>query len=111
MSEWISVADCKTCKETHIEYKKEGFNIPLKCSTCFPGVHSYNKATYIVYNGCSDQYIVGNNGIIGLNILAINSILDDHEVINCQDRIEIREEVRYLSNLVNKITRAKAEKK
>ena len=80
----------------------------MKCDTCFPGVHPYNKATYIVYNGCSDQYIVGNNGIIGLNIIAINSILDDYKVVAGSDRISIREEVRYLSNLVLKIVKAKA---
>ena len=105
MSGWISVADCKTCRTTHQEYIDAGYTITLKCATCFPGVHPYNKAAYIIYNKCSDQYIMGNNGAISINILAVDSILNDYNITEGEERLEIREEVRELSNLVLKLIR------
>ena len=91
----------------HESYLEAGYDRPLLCSSCFPGVHEYNKAAYIIYTECSDQYIMGMSGAICLNILAINSVMDDHEVQGGADRLDIRRDVKKLSSMVLEMQRVK----
>lgn len=56
-----------------------------------------------MYAECSEQYIVSFGGVVGLNNLAIDSILNDYGVIDGKDRIEIRKEVHRLSRMVRKV--------
>ena len=111
LAHWIFTSDCYSCKLSRIDYEDMGYEFPTECKDCFPGVHEYNKATYVIYTDCSEQYIMGSNGAICINILAIDSVMDDNGITDGVDRLEIRRELNHLSGMVLKMQRDKAKKK
>lgn len=52
-----------------------------------------------LYIFCSDQYIVGPGGAIGLNFLAVDRAMEYFE-IDKEERIEFYEKVRELASIV-----------
>ena len=54
---------------------------------------------------------MGSTGAIGLNQLAIDSIMNDFHIDDGEDRIAIRKDVHRLANKVISIARARAKAK
>ncbi len=108
MVQWLVTADCKRCHTSQEEYLEAGIDTEIRCEDCFPSVHNYNKASYTVYTHTQDQHILGMSGAVAINSLAIDSIMNDYEIVDGADRLEIRSEVKHIYNLVQDAQRLRA---
>lgn len=100
---WLAGTERKTCKDCqwlYDEYKQEGYDVEPPCGTCFPTPHPYNRATFDVYIECSDQIIFSPGGAVGLNIPAVEIVLNDYDIPNKNHRRQIRNDVRQLAQKV-----------
>lgn len=105
--------DCESCKAKYKigpwdseKLKKEKAKGP-KCETCKPLIHADNAMAYGVYGLCSDQWIMGMSGPVGLRLEAIESACRLFRV-PADERPETVEKVIYLSR---RITKRLSEKK
>ncbi len=80
------------------------------CSTCFPGVHEHNIPFYTIYGHVSGQYLMGPGGAVGLNLLAVDKVLDYFDVPN-DERLEFQMKVQTIANKVLATQHADAERK
>lgn len=80
------------------------------CDTCFPGVHKYNVPFYTLYNHVSGQYLMGPVGAVGLNLIAVDKVMDYFDIPNCE-RIEFQSKVQLIANKVLATQHADAERR
>jgi hypothetical protein len=116
LGQWIALSNCKSCRNLYKEYKEEGYEIDPPCDNCFPSIHPYNKATYLVYTHCSDQVLLGMNGAVSINILAMDLIIDKLNTVKETDieegdKIELFHDVNNLFNIVKDSYSAQAKAK
>lgn len=70
------------------------------CETCRPQIHEFNYSTVILYAACADQYIMGANGPIGLNDVAIQSAMKNYFTVKKEERLELSLSARKFCNRV-----------
>ena len=80
------------------------------CGTCFPGIHKYNLAAVKIYQLCSEQYVTLPSGVSGLNVIAVNTVMDWYKV-DKEDRPELFEKVQIITGKVIEDCREEAENK
>jgi hypothetical protein len=116
----MASANCKSCKNTYKEYKEEGYELDPPCDRCFPSIHPYNRATYEVYVNSSSQLILGFDGAVSINILAIDLVIDRLNSMGVTDieegdKLELYNDVNQLFNVIKETskrnTKAKSKKK
>lgn len=66
------------------------------CDKCLPPLLEFNKPYLTLYGFCSDQYIVGPGGAVGLSFLAVDRAMDYFE-INQDERVDFWNKVRTLA--------------
>ena len=67
-------------------YKKKKVEPP--CEECIPELFPENKDAFDVYIKCQNQTLQSNGGVIDINFVAINVILDIFEIENKQSVFE-----------------------
>lgn len=72
------------------------------CRSCRPETHPFNEDVLKLYLTCSDQYIMGVNGPIGISDIAIQSAMKAYFTVAKEDRLELSLGVRALGKLVIK---------
>lgn len=102
---WYATANCKTCIEV---FGGEQFT---PCTTCRPIVHPYNVSTVILYNSCSDQLIMGFDGAVSINDLAITNAMKNYFTVKKRDRLALSKSVRNLYHEILSIQKARAKTK
>jgi hypothetical protein len=76
---------CDNCKAL----KKDKFDIE-DCKECVPDILEENEDAEKIYFVVQDQYIMGFNGAVGINQMAIHAAMDLYEV---EDRLKCFEGV------------------
>ena len=79
----IDRSDCKTCLKTWADFGKAA-----PCETCKPDLDLDNVEAVNIYQQCSGQWIVGANGIVDINILAIIEVMKLKKVKNMDECLE-----------------------
>lgn len=82
------------CIKTYASIEK-----PTPCDKCRPKLLSWSMPYIQLYTLCSDQYVISNNGAIGLNFLAVDRAMDYYE-IDQDERLEFYEKVRLIASTV-----------
>lgn len=72
---------------------------PTPCKGCRPESLPETLPYLQLYTFCSDQYIVGGGGAIGLNFLAVDRAMDYFD-IDQEERIDFYEHVRLIASVV-----------
>ena len=79
------------------------------CGTCFPGIHKYNYAAVKIYQLCSEQYVSLPGGVAGLDLNAVNTVMDWHDM-DKEERPEMYEKIQTITGQVIKECREEADK-
>lgn len=95
--------DCEECRETWERYEQDP-----PCGKCFPGIHPYNESTIDLYQACGDQYIVGPNGVVALNDMAIMAAMKNYFKVKKKERLGLSMAVRKLSSTIVELQVKKA---
>lgn len=85
------------------DYKDNGHDIDTPCDECFPDVHPYNRATYLLYNLCADQLIFSFAGPVAINMVAVDITMNSYDV-DVSERADMQQDVK---NLYGKIVKVK----
>lgn len=80
------------------------------CDVCFPGIHKFNEPFYTLYGHVSNQYLMGPNGAIGLNLLAVDKVMDYFRIA-VDERLEFQSKVKTIANKVLATQHADAERR
>lgn len=86
-----------SCKVCIMAYKGSGRDTP--CDTCRPELKKVNIPYFTLYYYCQDQYIMGEGGPVGLNMLAINQAMQDYQ-IDEDEKVEFSLKVRQIAYVV-----------
>lgn len=78
-------------------YEAAGKETP--CGDCRPELKKVNEPYVILYYYCQDQYIMGPQGPVALDMRAINQAMDDYN-IDPDERIEFSTVVRRIANII-----------
>jgi len=83
----VGRTSCKDCVKVWQAYEK-----PTPCETCRPALLEDAQPYLHLYNLCSDQYIVGPGGALGLNFLAVEKIalragVPDDEILDFYEKL------------------------
>ena len=79
----IDRTDCKICLKTWADFGKTA-----PCETCRPELESANVESVNIYQQCSGQWIVGPNGIIDINILAVIEVMKLKKIKDMDECLE-----------------------
>jgi hypothetical protein len=96
------------CDQCELTYSFTDEDPP--CGECFPGVHEFNVPFYTLYAKVSNQYLMGPNGAIGINMLAVDLVLDYFNVAE-DERLEFQEKVQTIASKVLSVQQADAERR
>jgi len=88
----------------------EGSGKGTPCESCRPELKQINVPYFTLYYYCQDQYIMGANGPVALNMLAINQAMQDYH-IDDDEKIEFSLKVRKIAYVIISSQMDEAEQK
>lgn len=77
----------------------QAYNKPTPCEGCKPTALEDSQPYLLLYSLCSDQLIVGANGAIGLNFLAVERIAKLAGVEEVE-LLDFYENIRFINTIV-----------
>lgn len=81
------------------------------CASCKPELYECNVPYFILYQYCSDQVIMGPEGPITLDLLAVSQAMKDYKIPK-NERVEFSTKVRTIAiTIFNLQAREAAEKR
>ncbi len=90
----VGRTSCDVCLKAY-----EGSGREPPCDACKPILKEVNVPYFVLYSYCQDQYIMGFNGPVGLNLLAVNQAMIDYKVPD-EEKIEFSSTVRRIAGIV-----------